>query len=659
MGPKPFFHTSSLSAILCSLLLLSPTVSAFYLPGVAPTSYSDGELVPLHVNKLTPLQSDDDQQLRSAVPYDYYHRLFHFCQPDEAKGGVQDVGPESLGAVIFGDRIKTSPFELKMRQNETCKRLCNEQEINARGTKFLNNRIRQNYAYNWLIDGFPAGQLYKNSNGQTFRSRGFPLGISEPGGTQTPVLYNHYDIVIEYHDIGKGKYRVVGVLVQPVSDKDAKNIDDQKATCSENPSEDKTKELRLNDAGDNRVTWTYSVYWRPSSVAWAVRWDTYLHVEDPKIHWFSLVNSTVIVFFLVGTVSAILTRALRKDFARYNRLDTFNLDDFSTADNPDEAVQEDSGWKLVHGDVFRPPQSTLLMSVFLGNGAQLFFMTGITIGFALFGFLSPSNRGSLGTAVLVLYTFLGFIGGYVSARTYKTFGGEAWKRNIVLTPVFVPGIVFGTFFLLNFFLWVRGSSGAVPFTTMLVLVGLWFLITLPLSVAGSWIGFRQPPFSSPVRTNQIPRQIPPTHNYLKPLASMLWVGALPFGAIFVELFFIMNSIWFDRIYYMFGFLFICYGILTVTCAAVTIMFVYYLLCSENYRWQWRAFNSAGAGAGFVFMFSLLYWIWKLRFAGFTSIVLYLGYSGLISFLFYIMTGTIGFFSSWAFVHRIYRSIRID
>ena len=637
MRARALLRPHSLGATLCALSFLSSITSAFYLPGVAPTSYGEGDLVPLHVNKITPVQSDDDQQLRSAVPYDYYHRLFHFCRPDEASGGVQNVGPESLGAVIFGDRIKTSPFQLYMKQNQTCKRLCDEQELNPRSVKFINNRIKQNYAYNWLVDGFPAGQPYKNGAGQIFYSRGFPLGRAE--GTQTPILYNHYDIVIEYHEIGNNKYRVVGVLVQPGSDRDAKNVDNEHAFCTDNPGDDKA--LRLDDVGGNsKVTWTYSVYWRPSDVAWALRWDTYLHVDDPKIHWFSLVNSTVIVFFLVGTVSAILTRALRKDFARYNRLDTFNLDDFSAADNPDEAVQEDSGWKLVHGDVFRPPQSTLLLSVFLGNGAQLFFMTGITIAFALFGFLSPSNRGSLGTAVLILYCFLGFIGGYVSARTYKTFGGEAWKRNIILTPVFVPGIVFNVFFLLNFFLWVRGSSGAVPFTTMLVLVGLWFLITLPLSIAGSWIGFRQPPFSSPVRTNQIPRQIPHTHTYLRPLASMLWVGALPFGAIFVELFFIMNSIWFDRIYYMFGFLFICYGIMIVTCAAVTVMFVYYLLCAENYRWQWRAFNSAGAGAGFVFMFSLLYWIWKLRFAGFTSMLLYLGYSGLISFLFYIMTGTL-------------------
>ena len=43
-----------------------------------------------------------------------------------------------------------------------------------------------------------------------------------------------------------------------------------------------------------------------------------------------------------------------------------------------EDVQEDSGWKLVHGDVFRPPKHPLLLSVLLGSGSQLFMMVGTT-----------------------------------------------------------------------------------------------------------------------------------------------------------------------------------------------------------------------------------------------------------------------------------------
>ncbi len=112
--------------------------------------------------------------------------------------------------------------------------------------------------------------------------------------------------------------------------------------------------------------------------------------------------------------------------------------------------------------------------------------------FALLGFLSPSNRGFLGTTAVLLYTLLGFVGGYVSARVYKTFGGESWRQNIVLTPVLVPGIVFGTFFILNLFLWAKQSSGAVPFSTMLLIIGIWFIISVPLSAAGSWVGFKHP-----------------------------------------------------------------------------------------------------------------------------------------------------------------------
>lgn len=184
-------------------------------------------------------------------------------------------------------------------------------------------------------------------------------------------------------------------------------------------------------------------------------------------------------------------RSLRKDFARYNRLESFNLDDLSgTNGDAEDGIQEDSGWKLVHGDVFRTPKNPLLLSVFLGNGSQLFVMVGTTITFALLGFLSPSNRGSLGGAMILLYTLFSFIGGYVSARVYKSFGGEKWKLNIALTPVMIPGTVFATFFLLNLFLWAKGSSGAVPFGTMLAILAIWFVISVPLSFAGSWAGFR-------------------------------------------------------------------------------------------------------------------------------------------------------------------------
>ncbi|KAL9628093.1 MAG: hypothetical protein Q9204_006116, partial [Flavoplaca sp. TL-2023a] len=472
---------------LISFALLSSTASAFYLPGVAPTTYQHGSIVPLNVNPLTPVESEKDSQLRSLIPYDYYHPAFRFCRPE---GGPKAVS-ESLGSILFGDRILTSPFELKMAVNESCKSVCEpkpEYKYDKPSALFTNQRIRQNYNFNMLVDGLPVGTPYEDPLTNTqFTMRGFPLG--ELDGEMKPALNNHIDFVIYYHEAAKDKFRVVGVAAVPGSRPDTKRNPDGSAECG-TPGSKENFHIK-EDGEQTEVTWTYGVYWVQSNTAWATRWDTYLHVFDPKIHWFSLINSAIIVVFLCGMVAAILMRALKKDIARYNRLDSFNLDDLSgSGGEAEDGVQEDSGWKLVHGDVFRTPKNPLLLSVFLGNGAQLFVMTGCTIVFALLGFLSPSNRGSLGGAMILLYTIFGFIGGYTSARVYKSFGGDAWKRNIAMTPLLIPGIVFATFFLLNLFLWAKQSSGAVPFTTMLVILGIWFVISVPLSFAGSWVGFR-------------------------------------------------------------------------------------------------------------------------------------------------------------------------
>ncbi|KAM3565719.1 hypothetical protein MY1884_000028 [Beauveria asiatica] len=640
-----YFTEAAPSALLATLLAAPQLASAFYLPGVAPTSYKVGDSVPLHVNSIKPIAGPQDARLHSVVSFEYYHPGFGFCKPE---GGPEYVS-ESLGSILFGDRIMTSPFQLSMKKEETCKQLC-EVEYSANAVDFLRNRIFEGYSLNWLVDGLPAGQRIEDRlTGTSFYSPGFFMGGFDDA--DNIVLNNHYDIFVEYHEVGgnANQLRVVGVRVEPSS----------KKYTGEADCKDGHAYLILPENGTQKVKYSYSVFWEKSPTAWATRWDKYLHVFDPKIHWFWLIDTAIIVVILVMTVMSILMRTLKKDIARYNRLDQINLDDLSGTSALEDGVQEDSGWKLVHGDVFRNPSHPLLLSILLGNGVQIFVMTASTIVFALLGFLSPSNRGSLGTIMILLYTILGSVGGYVSARVYKAMGGEQWKLNIGLTPLLVPAIVFGTFFLLDLFLWAKQSSGAVPFTTMLVLLGIWFIISIPLSFAGSWLGFRSAKIEAPVRTNQIPRQIPPTTTYLKPIPSMLIVGLLPFGAIFVELYFIMNSIWFSRVYYMFGFLFLCYSLMVVVCATVTILLTYFLLCSENYHWQWRSFLAAGMSGGYIFLNCLLYLITKVKLGGFAGTVLYVGYSALISFLFFILAGSIGYFASWWFVMRIYKSIKID
>ena len=65
------------AAPLLLLLLLLPA-RAFYLPGVAPQSWSDGESVQVQADSLT--------SPKTRIPYDYY--AFPFCKPEK---GVEEV----------------------------------------------------------------------------------------------------------------------------------------------------------------------------------------------------------------------------------------------------------------------------------------------------------------------------------------------------------------------------------------------------------------------------------------------------------------------------------------------------------------------------------------------------------------------------------------
>lgn len=555
---------------LLLLYFFVSTVKAFYLPGVAPTTYRENDNIPLLVNHLTPSMNyqhkDEDGNNVSGdkenflYSYDYYYNRFHFCQPEKV-----EKQPESLGSVIFGDRIYNSPFQLNMLQEKECESLC-KTVIPGDDAKFINKLIKNGFFQNWLIDGLPAArEVYDGRTKTSFYGAGFNLGFVQvtqgtdieatPKGAETtdkdveletrndrnmvktyelPYFANHFDIMIEYHDRGEGNYRVVGVIVEPVSIKRS-----SPGTCETTGSP-----LMLDEENDNEVYFTYSVKFSESATSWATRWDKYLHVYDPSIQWFSLINFSLVVVLLSSVVIHSLLRALKSDFARYNEL---NLDD---------DFQEDSGWKLNHGDVFRSPSQSLTLSILVGSGVQLFLMVTCSIFFAALGFLSPSSRGSLATVMFILYALFGFVGSYTSMGIYKFFNGPYWKANLILTPLLVPGAILLIIIALNFFLMFVHSSGVIPASTLFFMVFLWFLFSIPLSFAGSLIARKRCHWDEhPTKTNQIARQIPFQPWYLKTIPATLIAGIFPFGSIAVELYFIYTSLWFNKIFYMFGFLF--------------------------------------------------------------------------------------------------------
>jgi transmembrane 9 superfamily member 2/4 len=126
-------------------------------------------------------------------------------------------------------------------------------------------------------------------------------------------LNNHYDIYIDYHQRGPNEYRIVGASVWP-SSRDTL----PKKKSSTNPGgldqfDPNSGSLNCNAAmpvfldgmakeGVN-VAFSYTTHWKQSKTPWGTRWDHYLKVIDPRVHWLSLINAIVIVGFLCLLVS--------------------------------------------------------------------------------------------------------------------------------------------------------------------------------------------------------------------------------------------------------------------------------------------------------------------------------------------------------------------
>ncbi|KAG2580603.1 hypothetical protein PVAP13_6NG358600 [Panicum virgatum] len=626
MRPPAMLRRAAAALALALGLLAAAPASAFYLPGVAPNDFHKKDPLLVKVNKLT--------STKTQLPYSYYS--LPFCKPDTIVDSA-----ENLGEVLRGDRIENSPYVFEMREPKMCQIVCRA-SIDDKQAKELKEKIGDEYRVNMILDNLPlvVPIAWQDRDAVVYQG-GYHVGVKG----QYAVKY-HKDETTELS-------RIVGFEVKPFSinhqfegqwnDKNTRLI-----TCDPHASKlvtnsDTPQEV---EAG-KEIIFTYDVGFEESDVKWASRWDTYLLMTDDQIHWFSIVNSLMIVLFLSGMVAMIMLRTLYRDISRYNQLET------------EEEAQEETGWKLVHGDVFRPPVNSDLLCVCVGTGVQFFGMLLVTMIFAVLGFLSPSNRGGLMTAMLLTWVLMGLFAGYASSRFYKMFKGSEWKSITLKTAFLFPGIAFGIFFILNALIWGEKSSGAVPFTTMFALVLLWFGISVPLVFVGSYLGFKQPAIEAPVKTNKIPRQVPEQAWYMNPAFTILIGGILPFGAVFIELFFILTSIWLHQFYYIFGFLFLVFIILIITCAEITIVLCYFQLCSEDYNWWWRSYLTSGSSAIYLFLYAGFYFFTKLQITKLVSGILYFGYMLLASFAFCVLTGTIGFCACFWFTRLIYSSVKID
>lgn len=570
-------------------------------------SYVEGEDVLVWVNTVGPMSNRQET-------YEYYN--LPFCFGPRTTQSPHPNHPQrkalTIGEALQGIELVDSGFAFRYRQVETNVTVCPNYSLSDSQLRKFHYAIKNNYLYQMYIDDLPI--------------RGW-VGLYN-ATTKQAYLFTHRVFTIEVN-----KDRIVAVDLK---------------------SEDPIEVVSGQDGGTKNVPveFKYSVQWVESDAKYEDRFDRYLDSDffERKIHWFSILNSFLMVIFLTGLVAMILMRALRRDFARYDKEQgVMDLD---------RDLGDEWGWKNIHGDVFRSPPRLMLFSALLGSGTQLLLMASSVILFTILGHLYI-QRSSILTASIFVYAVTSILAGYISGSYYQSYGGKSWIKTMSLTAGLLPGVIAFVGILINFVAIGYSLTRAIPIGVMFALLAIFIFMIFPLTLLGTILGRNFSVTSFPCRVNPIPRPIPEKQWYSTPAVLILLGGIIPFGSIFIEMYFIFTSFWQYKIYYVYGFMFLVLGILVIVTACATIVAIYFFLNAEDHRWHWMSFYIGGSVALYVYLYSIYYFAAKTTMYGFFQTTFYFGYTAIACFLIFVMLGTVGHLASNIFIKKIYANVKID
>jgi len=372
------------------------------------------------------------------------------------------------------------------------------------------------------------------------------------------------------------------------------------------------------------------------------------------VHYLSSENSLMLAIALSCIVAVILIRTIRKDISKYKIF------------QEDTKEGQEAGWKSIHGDVFRPPQNMpMLVSVCVGTGLHVGVSFLLTLTLAVSTrWYSPSETEAIVPAFIFFHIFCSSVAGYVSTRLYAFTGGTKMTTNLILTATVLPGSFLTGYLILNVLLIHAGAETAVDFESILVLVALWVCAGIPLFCGGVLLGRKAGKLHAPTATNRNSTVIVSScdKRYTKPIVTMLAGGFIYFGGLYLELIFVINSLWFPQPYQPYlvtGFLLVDSVVAIVICALTAIVLTYLQLNTKDHRWWWRSFGNCASVGGYVFVYSIIYLPKTLDLVGNLSIAVYLCCMGMLSLCVGLFCGSVGFCASFWFTLKIYAYVMVD
>lgn len=589
-----------------ALLLVAGQLGAA-LGGEGSHRYKDWETVTLWVNKVGPYHNPQETYPYFSLP---------FCKPN--MGLKIKKKRAGIGEMLDGHELRNSgvPMDFKRTADrlETCSTVLSKEDA-----KEFARAVKANYWYNMYIDDLPIWGMVGN------------LTVAEDGSV-VPLLFTHRVL-----DIAFNKDRIIEVNL--------------------------TSQSPQRIAEGVKLTHTVSVNWVPTEKPFESRFERYLDngFFEHQIHWFSIFNSFMMVIFLCGLVFLILIRTLRKDFAK-----------FRDEEDADPDLADDSGWKQLHGDVFREPPNLMLFSALYGTGWQLSVLTlGVILYAALGRFHGEvyEERGEVTHSFIVLYALTSAVAGYASGSHYRQYFNtprreqqdSRWQQTMLLTVVLFPAFLLAVVAALNSVGMYYETTNVVPLTALLKVFGIWMFVSFPLAVVGTLFGRHWGGKNTfPCRVNTYPRDLPEVQPwYATPAFVIPATGLLPFGSIFIEMYFIFTSFWNYKFYYVYGFMLLVYVILMIVTICTTVVAVYVQLNAENHRYQWLSFHASGSTAIYVGLYSIYYFYYKTQMTGLVQASFYAGQVLMLCAILYLACGAVGAWGAAQFVRTIFRSVKAD
>jgi len=619
------------------LLFLSSMLFESTLSDEATHQYDDGEVISVWMNKVGPFNNPTET-------YPYFSSHVPFCNRaehiDVKHHEIHYTKFDGLGSILEGNNLVHSGIPIKFKQAQTKQTDCHMKLDKAKASELVES-IKQRYWYQVFIDDLPVWGMvgeylplsadtagHHHANLAHVEEEHFEYDALTGKHVETyPHVFTHKAFSLAYNGD-----RVIEINL-----------------TSEDPVLIKEGQDTVQD-----IEMFYSVQWvENTKIEFRDRFDRYLDFQffEHQIHWFALWNSFMLVIFLVGMVAMVVMRALRKDYEKMNSKHDDDMMDY-------ESFNEETGWKKLHGDVFRRPPHLTLFSAIVGTGYQIYTGCLLVILLAIAG-KAYDTRGTVITSCVSTYAVTSLVAGYFSAQTFLSYSSkkdESWKTAMAWTGVLFPSIGFLVTFLLNLLSVSYNATNAVSFGTYCVILLIWAL-SLVLLFVGTLVGR-----SSMAMGNRWPAAV--NKNFVHPIPSdRPWfmnpvvfcslVGVLPFGSIFIEMYYIFNSFWNYKFYYVYGFMLLVFVILTIVTACVTIVSTYILLNAEDRRWKWVSIFSGGSTALYVFAYATFYFATKTQMSGMFQTSFYFGYMFLFSLTIFFMCATIGYVATSYFVKKIY------